>query len=48
MVTQFPGFKAGYRAGDRATGTFATCVIFDSEDGIRAAEDGMEQMRPMV
>lgn len=48
MVTQMPGFRSGYWAGDRQTGTIATCVVFDSEDGIRAAEAGMQRMRPLV
>jgi antibiotic biosynthesis monooxygenase (ABM) superfamily enzyme len=48
MVTQMPGFRSGYWTGDRQTGTIATCVVFDSQDGIRAAEAGMERMRPLV
>jgi len=48
MVTQFPGFKAGYWTGDRHTGQITTFVLLDSEEGIRAAEAGMEQMRPFI
>src|SRR6516164_3581075 len=48
MVTQIPGFRSGYWTGDRQTGTIATCVVFDSQDGIRAAEAGMERMRPLA
>jgi hypothetical protein len=48
MVTQFPGFKAGYWAADRHAGIVATVVLLDSEEGIRAAEAGMEQMRPLM
>ncbi len=48
MVTQFPGFKAGYWSGDRHTGRITTVVLLDSEEGVRAAEAGMEQMRPLI
>ena len=48
MVTQMPGFRSGYWTGDRQTGTIAAFVVFDSQDGIRAAEAGMERMRPLV
>jgi hypothetical protein len=48
MVTQFPGFKAGYWSGDRQTGRITTVVLLDGEEGIRAAEAGMEQMRPLI
>jgi hypothetical protein len=48
MVTQFPGFKSGYWAADRHAGQVATFVLMDSEEGIRAAEAGTEQMRPLV
>lgn len=48
MLTQMPGFRSGYWTGDRQTGAIATCVVFDSEDGIRAAEAGMQRMRPLV
>jgi hypothetical protein len=48
MVTQMPGFRSGYWTGDRQTGTITTFVVFDSQDGIRAAEAGMERMRPLV
>jgi len=48
MVTQFPGFKAGYWAGDRHTGQVTTFVLLDGQEGIRAAEAGMEQMRPLI
>jgi hypothetical protein len=48
MVTQFPGFQAGYWAADPHTGQFVTVVLLDSEDGIRAAEAGMEKMRPLI
>lgn len=43
-----PGFRAGYWAADRKTGTVATFVLFETEEGIRAAEQGLEQMRPMM
>ncbi len=48
MVTQFPGFTAGYWAGNRHTGQVTTFVLLDSKEGIRAAEAGMEQMRPLI
>jgi len=48
MVTQMPGFRSGYWTGDRQTGTITTFVLFDSQDGIRAAEAGMERMRPLA
>jgi hypothetical protein len=48
MVTQFPGFKAGYWAADQHTGRITTVVLLDGEEGIRAAEAGMEQMRPLI
>ena len=49
MVKQFPGFKAGYWCVDRDAGIITTCVLFEGEEGIRAAEEGgMEQMRPMI
>jgi hypothetical protein len=48
MVTQFPGFKAGYWAGDRHTGQVTTFVLLDGQEGIRAAEAGMAQMRPLI
>lgn len=48
MVTQFPGFKAGYWSGDKQTGRITTFVVLESEEGIRAAEAGLEQMRPVV
>lgn len=48
MVTQMPGFRSGYWTADRQTGTIATCVVFDSQDGIRAADAGMERMRPLA
>jgi hypothetical protein len=48
MVTQFPGFTVGYWAADRHAGIVATVVLLDSEEGIRAAEAGMEQMRPLI
>jgi hypothetical protein len=48
IVTQFPGFKVGYWAADRQTGQFATFVLIEGEEGIRAAEAGMEQMRPLI
>lgn len=48
MIKQFPGFKAAYFSADRKTGTLTSVVIFENEEGIRAAELGMEQMRPMV
>lgn len=48
MVTQFPGFKAGYWSGDRQTGRITTVVLLDGEEGVRAAEAGMEQMRPLI
>ena len=41
MVTQFPGFKAGYWSGDRQTGRITTVVLLGGEEGIRAAEAGM-------
>ena len=45
VVKQFPGFKAGYWAGDRNTGRVTTVVLFESEEGIRAADEAFEQMR---
>jgi hypothetical protein len=48
MVTQMPGFRSGYWTGDRQSGTITSFVVFDSQDGIRAAEAGMERMRPLV
>ena len=45
VVKQFPGFKAGYWAGDRNTGRLTTVVLFESEEGIRAADEAFEQMR---
>jgi hypothetical protein len=48
MVKQLPGFKAGYWCGDRKTGAVTTFVLFDSQEGIRAAEAGLEQMRPLM
>jgi hypothetical protein len=48
IVTQFPGFKVGYWAGDRHTGRITTFVLIEDEEGIRAAEAGMEQMRPLI
>jgi hypothetical protein len=48
MVTQFPGFEAGYWSGDRQTGRITTVVLLDGEEGVRAAEAGMEQMRPLI
>ena len=38
----------GYWAADRQTGQFATFVLIEGEEGIRAAEAGMEQMRPLI
>ena len=48
MVKQMPGFRSGYWTGDRQTGTLTTFVVFDTQDGIQAAEAGMERMRPLV
>jgi hypothetical protein len=48
MVTQFPGFKAGYWSGDRQTGKVTTFVLLEGEEGVRAAETGMEQVRPLM
>jgi hypothetical protein len=48
MVMQLPGFKAGYWSGDKETGKIATFVVFENEEGIRAAQAGLEQMRPVV
>jgi hypothetical protein len=48
MVKQLPGFKAGYWSGDRRTGAVTTFVLFESEEGIRAAEAGLERMRPLM
>jgi hypothetical protein len=47
MVTQFPGFKAGYWSGGRQTGRITTFALLEGEEGVRAAESGMEQMRPL-
>jgi hypothetical protein len=47
MVTQLPGFKAGYWSGDKQTGKLTTFVVFENEEGIRAAEAGLAQMRPV-
>jgi hypothetical protein len=47
MVTQLPGFKAGYWSGDKHTGKLTTFVFFENQEGIRAAEAGLEQMRPV-
>jgi len=47
MVTQLPGFKAGYWTGDKQTGKITTFVDLENEEGIRAADAGLEQMRPV-
>ena len=47
MVTQLPGFKAGYWTGDKQTGKITTFVVLENEEGIRAADAGLEQMRPV-
>jgi hypothetical protein len=48
MVKQFPGFKTGYWTGHKQTGRVTSFVLFDSEEGIQAAEAGLEQMRPLM
>ncbi len=48
VVTQLPGFKTGYWPADPQTGRVTTFVLFDGDDGIRAAEAGMALMRPLM
>lgn len=48
MVKQLPGFIAGYWSGDSKTGRVTTFGLLESEEGIRAAEAELEQMRPLM
>ena len=47
QLSAAPGFKAGYWSGNPEIGRITTCVIFESEEELRAAEGGMEQMRTL-
>ena len=48
MVTQLSGFKTGYWSGDKQTGKVTTFVVIENEEGARAAEAALEQMRPVM
>jgi hypothetical protein len=48
FVKRLPGFRVGYWSGDRNTGRVVTVVLFGSADGIRAADVGLDRMRPLI
>ena len=48
LVTQLPGFKTGYWSADRHAGRVTTFVLLEGGDGVREAEAGLEQMRPLM
>lgn len=47
-VRQLPDFRADYFAGDSAGGRLVSFVIFETEEGLAAAEALFQKMRPQV
>lgn len=47
-VRQLPGFRADYFAGDRARGRLVSFVLFESAEGVAAAEALFAKLRPAV
>lgn len=47
-VRQLPGFRADYFAGDAGKGRLVSFVIFETEDGPKAAEELFARMRPRI
>lgn len=47
-VRQLPGFKADYFAGDKGQGRLVSFVLFESGEGVAAAEALFDKLRPAV
>lgn len=47
-VRSLPGFKADYFAGDRDEGRLISFVLFETREGVAAAEALFDKLRPAV
>lgn len=47
-VRALPGCRAEYFAGDASTQRLVSFVLFETEDGPKAAEELFQRMRPQV